>query len=335
MELAADEQLIIFPGYAIRQDDGQWAASMRAWVFELGGKSLWRSLLIESLGDSVSIAETDSERRAILERRLRWFLADNERFKRLVLKVQDKKIDLPRTKADGHSLGEFTFGADGDSPGWQNIHFTQDRREQIAHEVIECVEPEGYSVISDIDDTIKISQVADKSALLRNTFTEPFSPVPGIATLYQHWLAEGLSFHYVSASPWQLYPELDAFMRAEGFPRGSVHLRNFRLKDRAIMSFLQSSREYKRVCIEKIINDFPLRRFILVGDTGEYDPEIYAEMAGRYPQQVAAVLLRHVSSDKPNDPRYGALYSQHAQLFWRVFSPHDGELLKRFKAVWQ
>src|SRR5690606_37686200 len=62
----------------------------------------------------------------------------------------------------------------------------------------------GVVVISDIDDTIKHSDVLDKAALLRNTFLEPYRFVPQIAERYRGWTAAGAHLHFVSASPWQL-----------------------------------------------------------------------------------------------------------------------------------
>jgi phosphatidate phosphatase APP1 len=79
----------------------------------------------------------------------------------------------------------------------------------------------GIIVISDIDDTIKITQVHDRKATLRNTFLEPFRPVPGMADLYNSWAQKtGAQFCYVSASPWQLYSPLADFIRSNGFPAG-------------------------------------------------------------------------------------------------------------------
>lgn len=62
----------------------------------------------------------------------------------------------------------------------------------------------GVSVISDIDDTIKISKVLSKRALLKHTFYSYFKPVEGMSELYRRWSEEKCQFHYVSASPWQL-----------------------------------------------------------------------------------------------------------------------------------
>lgn len=63
---------------------------------------------------------------------------------------------------------------------------------------------QGISVISDIDDTVKISNVLSKRLLLKHTFYSYFKPVEGMNELYQKWSEQQCQFHYVSASPWQL-----------------------------------------------------------------------------------------------------------------------------------
>ena len=76
------------------------------------------------------------------------------------------------------------------------------------------VPPEGLSIISDIDDTVKVSNVLNKRELLANTFLREFTPIEGMAALFRRWgRAHGAVFHYVSASPWQLQPELQAFLQ--------------------------------------------------------------------------------------------------------------------------
>src|SRR6185295_2069331 len=98
--------------------------------------------------------------------------------------------------------------------------------------------PTGESVISDIDDTLKHSQVACKKTLLANTFLRPYETIPGMAGVFRDWWAEGAAFHYVSSSPWQLYEHLAAHLADEGFPTGSFHLRHFRLRDHLLRRIL-------------------------------------------------------------------------------------------------
>jgi phosphatidate phosphatase APP1 len=156
------------------------------------------------------------------------------------------------------------------------------------------VSDSGLSVISDIDDTVKVSNVADRRELLRNTFVREFVAVPGMPEAYRRWEQGGASFHYVSSSPWQLSNCLTGFLGMAGLPAGSMHLKLFRLKDSTPLGRITARKRSKRRAIEQIMSDFPLRRVVLVGDSGEKDPEVYAAVVRRRPDQVAGVLIRRV-----------------------------------------
>ncbi len=172
---------------------------------------------------------------------------------------------------------------------------------QPARGRIQCIEDEGLSVISDIDDTVKITNVAHRRELLANTFLREFAAVPGMVEAFQRLGERRAAFHYVSASPWQLVPSLSEFFALAGLPAGSMHLKLFRLKDSTPLGRLPSRKRSKRRAIERILADFPGRRFVLIGDSGERDPEVYTAVARRHPQQVQSVLIRQVAAKAPRE----------------------------------
>jgi len=124
-----------------------------------------------------------------------------------------------------------------------------------------------------------------------------------MADVYRQWAEQGAAFHYVSASPWQLYPSLRGFVEQADYPPGSFFLRQFRLKDSSFWEFMQSSEQYKRDTIQAILRSFPGRRFILVGDAGERDPEIYGAVARDFPEQILHVYIRDVGRVADDHPR--------------------------------
>ncbi|MDA7952067.1 MAG: DUF2183 domain-containing protein, partial [Pirellulaceae bacterium] len=152
--------------------------------------------------------------------------------------------------------------------------------------------PEGVSVISDIDDTIKETNVLEKKELLRNTFLKPFQPIEGMAQVYQDWKRRGADFHYISSSPWQIYQPLGTFISEFQFPTGTFHLRSFRLRDHLLKRFLLLRQRGKSRAILALLGMLPKRRFILVGDSGVRDPEIYGRLARKYPEQMEAIARR-------------------------------------------
>jgi len=179
--------------------------------------------------------------------------------------------------------------------GWLRVETLSDDEFPPATGRIHLVDEQGVSVISDIDDTVKVRNVADRRELLRNTLLREFIPVAGMPEAYCRWQQAGAAFHYVSASPWQLSNCLCAFLGAAGLPSGSMHLKLFRLKDTTPLGRLTARKRSKRRTIEQIMDDFPGRRFVLVGDSGERDPEVYAAVARRRPEQVSGVLIRRVA----------------------------------------
>jgi phosphatidate phosphatase APP1 len=92
----------------------------------------------------------------------------------------------------------------------------------------------------------------------------------------------------------------------------------FRLKDRTALALLAKQQRYKSEIIQKILTDFPQRKFILVGDSGEQDPEIYGELARRHPGRIARIFIRETSG-RPSDNRYRTAFEDLSEDQWQVF----------------
>ncbi|KAI7855678.1 hypothetical protein BDC45DRAFT_86701 [Circinella umbellata] len=164
---------------------------------------------------------------------------------------------------------------------------------------VSLVEPKGISIISDIDDTIKDTQIlAGPRTVLSNTFFKQSRDVPGMADAYAHWYTQGAAFHYVSNSPFQLMPMLDQFLKSNAFPPGSMHLR---VDGKLLARLIEVPGRAKRDAILQIIKDFPHRQFVLIGDSGEIDLEIYGHIAAEYPDRILKIFIRDVSSNKKKD----------------------------------
>ncbi|KAJ1731965.1 hypothetical protein LPJ61_002271 [Coemansia biformis] len=165
--------------------------------------------------------------------------------------------------------------------------------EQTITGLVHLVEPQGISVVSDIDDTIKASNItAEKRIVLETVFSRPLQAVPGMSKLYREWYDRGCEFHYVSNSPWQLYPSLDEFFHQHQFPPGSAHLRSFDPNDLLSIKNYTGTPQLKRDTIERLFSVFPQRKYILVGDCGEQDLETYTELARRFPDHIVRIYIR-------------------------------------------
>lgn len=307
--LAPDEEVIFFPTAAhLSADARHWIVPIHGWVFEPERDSRVRKGVLSAAAAALDLDEGVVESQ-IFRERVAWFLVDNERSKRIDLNLSPDGRQLGPSRSNGHLRAEITLERRGtgseSAPFWLHFAALPPKRGQrsFAGEAL-MVPAEGLSVISDVDDTVKVSQVTDKQALLENTFLKPFAMAPGMAPLYRKLAERGAVFHYLTSSPWQLYPPLREFFDSSGLPKGSFHMRSFRLKDESFLNLFKSSREHKPSAIEALMADFPRRDFILVGDSGEADPEIYGDAARRHPGRVRAILIRNVTGERADDARF-------------------------------
>ncbi len=197
---------------------------------------------------------------------------------------------------------------------------------------VQLVSRYGISVISDIDDTIKISHVTDHKQLFDNTFFKDFQAVTGMPELYRRLVEQNAVIHFVSSSPWQLYEPLQAFIHRAGFPWASMSLKDVRFRDETLFNLFKKGTETKPLQIEPVLQQHSYRRFILVGDSGEQDPEVYGDIARRYPSQIQRILIRNVDDSAAEDERYKLAFKNVPRNKWQLFNHSDeinvGELLK-------
>lgn len=154
-----------------------------------------------------------------------------------------------------------------------------------------------FGIISDIDDTILDTGVQRVGHMVRQTFTGSAltrTPFEGAPELYRDLAAGVNPVFYVSSSPWNLHAFLTAFLRHRQFPRGPVLLRD--------LIGGPGGREQKTARIREVLELHPGLSFVLLGDSGEKDPEIYAEVARAHPGRILAIYIREVRLD-PGDGR--------------------------------
>ncbi|KAL6719501.1 hypothetical protein ACLMJK_003741 [Lecanora helva] len=167
-----------------------------------------------------------------------------------------------------------------------------------ATEEVRITEPSGVSMISDIDDTIKHSGIGSGAReIFRNAFIRDLSDltISGVKEWYSTMSGLGVTFHYVSNSPWQLYPVLVSYFEHAGLPKGSFHLKQY---SGMLQGIFEPVAERKKGTLEKILSDFPQRRFILAGDSGEADLELYTDIMLANPGRIIGVFIRDVTTTK-------------------------------------
>src|SRR3954452_17097235 len=154
-----------------------------------------------------------------------------------------------------------------------------------------------FGILSDIDDTILETGVQRVGHMIRQTLTGSAltrTAFPGAAELYRDLAAGVNPIFYVSSSPWNLHSFLVAFLQNRDFPLGPVMLRD--------LLGSGAGREPKHARIHEVLDQHPTLRFVLVGDSGEEDPQIYADIVREYADRILAVYIREVRLD-PGDGR--------------------------------
>lgn len=191
-----------------------------------------------------------------------------------------------------------------------------------------------FAVASDLDDTVVETGVTRKLVMARNVFlrnAHTRMPFPGVAAFYRALAAPwpdadprpaappegappervGNPLFYVSASPWNLYDLIARFLALQGLPEGPLLLRDLGLeRDRLVLG---SGREHKLAQLSRLLETYPSLAWILVGDSGQHDPEIYAEIIRRHPGRVLAVYLREVTGPHPRRRRQVAALAEEVE----------------------
>lgn len=186
-----------------------------------------------------------------------------------------------------------------------NIKRTIQNQNRFPGELLIPSSKAKFGVASDIDDTILHTGVVSllKWRLIYNSiFKSAKSRIPLEGSVeFFHKLHRGSSgdnanpIFYVSHSPWNLYRYLELFLKQNDFPKGPILLRSVSeaLKKKELGDKPQKQKE-----ILNLLKTYPDLPFILIGDSGEHDPDIYIEVAEKFPNRILAIYLRSVKHKK-------------------------------------
>jgi hypothetical protein len=305
------EEVTFYPTVGYKDANG-WVLSLRGWVHE--DSTLGNKLRAE-------FKECGEENRAVFQARTVDLLDENKNDERVIIKFDSDPEDRPyenfkRSASDGIVTIDLTLTDEkakqllekqGSTNGW--LTYRAVSGDHIGLGRVKLIEPGGgESLVSDIDDTIKITEVpGEKKVVLKNTFCLDFQPVlePDMARMYRD---RAIPVHYISGGPEQLYGPLYDYLitGAGGFPEGTFHLKFFPtlISREGLRTLIETAKSSMSVTyahkVEKIkwlMEKFPDRQFTLVGDSGEVDPEVYNEIKKWRPAQVKEIIIRDVIND--------------------------------------
>jgi len=157
-------------------------------------------------------------------------------------------------------------------------------------------------VISDIDDTVMHTGVANKAMMMWRLFVQGAASrtaFPGVAAFYRalHGGRSGAEQNpmlYVSRGPWSLYEVLEAFFRRHAIPVGPIlFLREWGLTLQRPLP--PQAKGHKLALVREILSLYDDLPFVLIGDSGQHDPEMYAQVVREHPGRVRAIYIRNVT----------------------------------------
>jgi phosphatidate phosphatase APP1 len=207
-------------------------------------------------------------------------------------------------RADRQGYVDVPVVVGGLASGWHRVGVTATWRGRSAEAELPVlvVDPAAtLAVVSDLDDTVIDSGITRGLEVLRLTlFTEVTkrTPLPGAAELYRALTAprdggSQVPVFYLSTSPWNLYELLTRFLVLRGFPAGPLLLTDWGPSRTNL--FRVPTQEHKLTLIRTLLSDHPALRVVLLGDTGQLDPEIYATVAQEAPDRVRAIYVRRTA----------------------------------------
>src|SRR6185312_8718823 len=304
---AIGEQIVFFPSPAALSSDGKsWLLTVQGRIFEPAASGKKRGRFIDAIAKVAGLTKGEKVS-GFLRQRAGYFLSDSAGKKRVSIKIGEQTFPLQASDAAGYFITQIPLAAD------EAIKLAKDgvisfesrptvtNRETFKGQAV-LVPEEGIFVVTDVDDTIKETHMLKRKEMLKNTFVRPFAAVEGMSGLYRSWKAkfgDRMQFQVVSAGPWQFNEPLSQFTEAAGFPPFFWQMRSVDVNAAKPWELFAKPYCFKVRALERLMRLFPKRRFVLVGDSGEQDPEVYSTILLEFPNQVDAVFIRQVLETRP------------------------------------
>jgi len=159
------------------------------------------------------------------------------------------------------------------------------------------VPPKGITIVSDIDDILRVTKIYDPKEGLLNSFARNFEPWENMPDIYGNWSRHlpDVHFHYLTTTPEQVTRAYMQFIYAT-YPGGSFDTRPLNFSD------VSATLAIRKYLLNRVFETFPERKFVLVADTSNPDVmKDYPQMVKDFPGQVQCILLRNTTSTDSSD----------------------------------
>ncbi|GHF24675.1 App1 family protein [Pseudolysinimonas yzui] len=183
------------------------------------------------------------------------------------------------------------------SPGWSTVRLSVDGHDGVDFPVFVVDPAAAFGVVSDVDDTVMVTALPRPFLAAWNSFVldeHARTPVAGMAVLYERLVRAhpDAPVVYLSTGAWNVVPTLTRFLSRNLYPRGPLLLTDWGPNHER---WFRSGPEHKRISLERLANEFPGIRWLLIGDDGQHDERIYGDFARRHPEHVRAVAIRRLT----------------------------------------
>jgi phosphatidate phosphatase APP1 len=184
------------------------------------------------------------------------------------------------------------------SPGWHTLSLATAESAAVSCAVFIVAQKTTLGVVCDIDDTVMVTALPRPFLAAWNSFVRDEHarrPVPGMAVLLEKLRRdnEGAPVIYLSTGAWNVAPTLTRFLGRHLYPRGTLLLTDW---GPTIDRWFRSGPQHKRTNLNRLAAEFPDIRWVLIGDDGQHDEEIYGEFASAHPENVRAIAIRELTT---------------------------------------
>ncbi|HXD28417.1 MAG TPA: phosphatase domain-containing protein [Arthrobacter sp.] len=187
-------------------------------------------------------------------------------------------------------------------PGWHTVTLSTENSAEATARVFVVDSSSEFGLISDVDDTVVVTALPRPLLAAWNSFVldeHARVATPGMAVMMERVLRgrPGAPVLYLSTGAWNVAPTLSRFLARNLYPEGPLLLTDWGPIETGASSgrWFRSGSQHKVDQLRRLAAEFPQVKWLLVGDDGQHDPEIYAGFAQRYPQNVRAIVIRQLT----------------------------------------
>jgi len=188
--------------------------------------------------------------------------------------------------------------------GYEKVDLTIENNTYTYHTLATIIEDQKLvGIISDFDDTLIVSNVTDKFDLAINTVLKNYQQRILVTTMQEQFrqiLSQNpkevpSTLFILSGSPQQLFTPVEGFLNFHHFPKHTLILKKAHGDNKDPLS---DQFAYKTQKIERLMKLYPSMTWVMFGDSGEKDRDVYGAMYKKYPYQIKAFYIRDIENGK-------------------------------------